>query len=701
MKKLLAFTLALALLLSGCGARTVSAETRLSASAEPDAPEKTAAAEPELRLQCAAEPLPGALANVTALAPCADGLWVGGFAPEGAALYCTVDGEETLIPLPEGTEMVYAVCDTPSGTAVLCGSLPPAYTDASGDLQYNPAPEGRFFLLRWGLHPSVTELTELDADADAVWKQLLWSDGAFFLLAHDRLLRLDETGAVTARYTPAESTRRIAAMALADGALSLAETLWGGTGSSLAALDPESLAESSRLTLDETVTGLGTDDTGGALLCTETGLFALGADGTLTLRADWAALYAPESFLAVWPAGEGWRLYARYADALYAAQWTAAPPRTELLLAADSGHGTAQTLAALFNQSQEDYFVRVAVYDTPEAQTRLRAELGAGSGPDILAFTQETTLAETDPAKLCTDLTPYLDGSDAAPLPALLNACRDGEAVYFLPYAFSIATFTAPASLIPEPGFTLTEAEAVLERAGGGLTLLPQWCTEDVMLGWTARMAIGRFTDRESGTARFDSPEFADLLTLCKKWSRSGTQSERGEQSLLTPELLQGFLRVSAIHANYGGDYCFAGFPCESGNGSMFVPELRLAVAAGSENAAGAWAFLRFALSPAGQAANLGAGFPASERVFDEQLRQAVAQGVDTMVEHYDFTQGDADRLRALIEGTTLLSGTDETLLAVITAEAARYLSGDKTAEEAAALIQSRASVYMAERYGA
>ena len=57
--------------------------------------------------------------------------------------------------------------------------------------------------------------------------------------------------------------------------------------------------------------------------------------------------------------------------------------------------------------------------------------------------------------------------------------------------------------------------------------------------------------------------------------------------------------------------------------------------------------------------------------------------------------------LDALLHSTTAaLRYADAPLCTAVASAAASFLSGDKTAEEAAALIQSRASVYMVEKYG-
>ncbi len=62
------------------------------------------------------------------------------------------------------------------------------------------------------------------------------------------------------------------------------------------------------------------------------------------------------------------------------------------------------------------------------------------------------------------------------------------------------------------------------------------------------------------------------------------------------------------------------------------------------------------------------------------------------------LTQEEADKLLALIESTDRLAEPDENILAIVREEAAPYFAGQKTAEEAAALIQSRASLYVSEQ---
>ena len=87
-----------------------------------------------------------------------------------------------------------------------------------------------------------------------------------------------------------------------------------------------------------------------------------------------------------------------------------------------------------------------------------------------------------------------------------------------------------------------------------------------------------------------------------------------------------------------------------------------------------------------------------------------LAENEDGLAANYDAFRRLAARelgedscvaLDALLRSTTAaLRYADAPLCTAVASAAASFLSGDKTAEEAAALIQSRASVYMAEKYG-
>ena len=63
------------------------------------------------------------------------------------------------------------------------------------------------------------------------------------------------------------------------------------------------------------------------------------------------------------------------------------------------------------------------------------------------------------------------------------------------------------------------------------------------------------------------------------------------------------------------------------------------------------------------------------------------------------MTQEEADEYMDIIANTTAtVANADEQLMAIISEEAEAFFNGQRTAEDAAAMIQSRASIYVSEQ---
>ena len=56
------------------------------------------------------------------------------------------------------------------------------------------------------------------------------------------------------------------------------------------------------------------------------------------------------------------------------------------------------------------------------------------------------------------------------------------------------------------------------------------------------------------------------------------------------------------------------------------------------------------------------------------------------------------DQFQQLLENTTVVAETDTTMREIVTDEAAYFFAGERTAEETAALIQQRVSLYLLEQ---
>ena len=151
-----------------------------------------------------------------------------------------------------------------------------------------------------------------------------------------------------------------------------------------------------------------------------------------------------------------------------------------------------------------------------------------------------------------------------------------------------------------------------------------------------------------------------------------------------------------------GNGSCFmrlgaGGTPYDESTGGF----IRLGMMASSEHKEAAWRFLKQLLTRTEEPVDY--GIPVLRATFEE----ALACSLETWSGRSEafggceyFTEGDAERLRELVYGTEKLAHDDAPLLEILNTEARLYFEGAKTLDEAAASIQSRAGLYVAEQYG-
>jgi Ser-tRNA(Ala) deacylase AlaX len=70
----------------------------------------------------------------------------------------------------------------------------------------------------------------------------------------------------------------------------------------------------------------------------------------------------------------------------------------------------------------------------------------------------------------------------------------------------------------------------------------------------------------------------------------------------------------------------------------------------------------------------------------------------DVEVQIYAITQEEADSIMELINTTTKSNKADDSILEIVQEQAAAYFDGQKSAEEAAKLVQSKANIYVNEQ---
>ena len=236
--------------------------------------------------------------------------------------------------------------------------------------------------------------------------------------------------------------------------------------------------------------------------------------------------------------------------------------------------------------------------------------------------------------------------------------------------------------------------------------------------GTMVMYSMDSFYNSETGECKFDSEDFISLLELCntfpKEYDYNSGESEstasllRSGKVLLTSVNMSSFSDMQMFPALYGEPVNFIGFPTNSGSGSVVGFNNRFCVAAKSKNKDGAWAFIRSFLLPDNQN-KLDWNLPVNKAAFEQKIADAMKKqdDNDSVVSTwwYDdveitigpLTEEDAQVVRDMVYNATTEATYDEQLMNIITEEAEYYFNGEKSAQEIAGIIQSRAQLYIDE----
>lgn len=360
--------------------------------------------------------------------------------------------------------------------------------------------------------------------------------------------------------------------------------------------------------------------------------------------------------------------------------------------------GVSELVLAEANSTSRLYEYQGVSY--PEEETgRLLTGMMAEDPPDLVLFRSGVN---TDTGAF-EDLYPYLDEdpelSRDSFLPNFLEALSAGGELHQLWDQVSICTLDARVSDVGDGrGLTPADYNRIAEERGEYKAVFNTFMSRSNLLSWVARVGVSTCLDRAGGTCSFDSREFTELLAWCGTMG-SGIEDGGGvsydiSETVLFFETIQNLRRVNVLPGLFGEPLVCVGFP-DGGDGYSYYSlenaysGIAMAIPAGSGNKDGAWAYIRSRLSLDRQL-NLGdsADLPVN--------REALGRLAETML------SGEA---RTLLD--ELLSRTkyaqvfsDQALLDIIISCGESYLSGSKSLEEAVALLQSRASLYVGEQFG-
>lgn len=418
------------------------------------------------------------------------------------------------------------------------------------------------------------------------------------------------------------------------------------------------------------------------------------------------------------------------------------PDKAVVILAGLTVNADIKKRVIYYNRENSQYRVVVKEYESSE---KLNLDIISGQMPDIL-------MAEGLPNGDSLPLESYIKKGLIADVGALIEKddelsgqefmenvfdaySVDGKLMYVVP-SFTISTMAARTSLVGDgSGWSMEKMAEVLEGMGPNTQLL-NGLNRDTFLEKVMRYRGNDFIDRETGQCAFDSQEFIDIMefayALPEERRFAGETEEAYQLQYLRNQTLLLELPISTFSSNVderlffelngylGGDYVFIGFPAASaesagdGEGAIISGENLMVLSARSENEAGAWDFARYYLTEEYQK-SLEIGLPVRKDLFEEWAREETRRSyyIDENGERVEYDlilyrdgkemvvppldQEQLDELIAYVESVTAAPFEDNNVMNIIYEEMGSYFSGQKTAEDVAAIIQNRIQVYVFE----
>lgn len=381
-----------------------------------------------------------------------------------------------------------------------------------------------------------------------------------------------------------------------------------------------------------------------------------------------------------------------------------------------------------FNRTNEEYRINIKTYvdddssNWEDAQTQFQADVASGTAGDFFVADGNISVDNLIAKGALADLSGLIDKDEVLNRDDFISNILDILSVdgklYCVAESFYINTLVGKTSDVGT-GKSWSFKDVVELVKSHPDSQLMQYVTKTDGLSTMVMYSMDSFYNSETGECKFDSEDFISLLELCntfpKEYDYDSGESEstasllRSGKVLLTSVNMSSFSDIQMYPALYGEPVNFIGFPTNSGSGSVVGFNNRFCVAAKSKNKEGAWAFIRSFLLPDNQN-KLDWNLPVNKAAFEQKIADAMKEqddngGVTNSTWWYDdveitigpLTEEDAQAVRDMVYNATTEAAYDQQLMNIITEEAEYYFNGEKSAQEIAGIIQSRAQLYIDE----
>ncbi len=389
-----------------------------------------------------------------------------------------------------------------------------------------------------------------------------------------------------------------------------------------------------------------------------------------------------------------------------------------------------------FNKTSDEYRIVVVDYSQYDSEndwdagtTKFNTDIVSGNAPDIIV--SNGSLRSYYSKGVFKDLTDYLKNDTEVDyndiFPNLLDACTYDGKIYEIVPSFTIQTLAMKTSLAN--GMTSWTFEDFLNYKNSlpeGASMFANISREEFLyLEMSANSQ--EFIDTAAGKCYFDTDSFKGLLEYLKTlpkgedinyddydWNAEQT-SYREEKSILYQTVVSDMRSYNTMEQGaFGEDVTLIGYPCAEGNGSSIYFGTSYAISSKCKYPDSAWNIIKKYISKDYQS-DIDYGIPALMSRFDELAEESKQNPYyldengenveytdsyyinDVSIEIQPSTDAVIDKVKNFIKSVDKSYLNIEEINTIITEEAEAFFEGQKTVDEVASIIQSRASIYISE----
>ncbi len=413
-----------------------------------------------------------------------------------------------------------------------------------------------------------------------------------------------------------------------------------------------------------------------------------------------------------------------------------------------------------FNKQNTGVRVSLVTYDQYNneeneysgAVTQFNNDIITGNLPDIVLLNSSLPVESYFQKGIFADLNEYIDDAEnginrSDYLSNILDATTVDGKLYSLIMSFSIQTLIAKSKYVgTESGWTFEEMLDVINNMPEGMTAFFSSSRDEIIQSFFGN-CMDLFIDWDTGETKFETQGFIDFIKFLAQCPEEGyweayynsqgdgyVYDEQAETEMQQKYELRYYNDLGLLEFGYLSSFTdflydrntFAsdeitpiGYPTDSGNGAIIVPNIELAISQSSKVKSQAWDVLKFFLtdeniksknyyfSPNISAMETMAESAADNFYYyentDDDYSWYIEQGYsEDYVEYLKksnqaFDQEVVDITMDIIKNASVVSRSDSDLLEIINEELSGYFGGTKSAEETAKVIASRAKIYISE----